>query len=176
MQFFDNVRQAVFTIEFNDRTVECEGYTPCLVATKAGQHDELLFLLEKGADPNVAYDHRETHQGDGFYSNVKTYPLFFAIQQGNLEIVKLLLRFGANPNLQHFEKIDDWDEHRTKKYTALEWAIHLKKHDIAALLENAENFYYLEESCIISRDDEHIFSKNVYDKRNGQPKHDWDYV
>jgi len=178
MQFFDNVCQTVFTFELNDSTVECKGYTPCLVATKAGQHDELLFLLEKGADPNMMYDRHETDQNCGFYSNVKTYPLFFAVQQGNLEIVKLLLEFGANPNLQYFEKIDDCDEHSVKKYTALELAIHLEKHDIVALLENksAENFYYLEESCIISRDDEHIFSRNVYNKRNEQPKHDWDYV
>jgi ankyrin repeat protein len=61
------------------------GYTPLHVASGLRNTSMVSFLLSKGADPNAVDKHGT--------------PLTAAVLQGHLEIVRLLLKAGANPDI-----------------------------------------------------------------------------
>ncbi len=69
------------------------GQTLLFLTIWHNQEETLEYLLKKGADPNL-YD---------FYDG--TSPIIHACQNSsNIELVKLLIRFGANPNDVEFGK------------------------------------------------------------------------
>jgi len=84
-----------------------EGATPLLVATMRGQVPVALFLLEQGADPNVA-DAGMTplHWASTTWENGTANPVYgfeeptagIPDRQGKLRLVSALLAHGANPN------------------------------------------------------------------------------
>ena len=157
-----------------DTEITIKGETPCLLATRATRHETLLFLLENGADPNVPFIKTKNNEY-GNFSTIETYPLIVAVRRGDLEITRLLLRYGANPNVKYTEECRDCDFRSKEEYTALELAIHLKRQDIIALLENerAENFYYFEETYPSADTYDSLgnftgveFQKHTHDKRN----------
>ena len=59
-------------------------FTPLLRAVSTGNHAMALYLLEKGANPDLA-------NADG------TTPLLVAAENGDLAMVRLLLDHGADP-------------------------------------------------------------------------------
>ncbi|XP_066550307.1 ankyrin repeat and SOCS box protein 2 isoform X2 [Amia ocellicauda] len=59
--------------------------TPLMLATSKDDLDCVQFLLESGAEPDIANKSRDS-------------PLYKACERQNVEIVRLLLRFGANVN------------------------------------------------------------------------------
>ncbi|XP_008560595.1 ankyrin repeat and SOCS box protein 3-like [Microplitis demolitor] len=62
------------------------GYPPLSVAIREGHEEMVELLLKGGADPNVDN-----------YRDIS--PLVHAAEKGNLNIIKLLLGYGANINL-----------------------------------------------------------------------------
>src|SRR5262249_56835066 len=83
------------------------GATPLLVATMRGQVPFALFLLEQGAEPNVA-DAGMTplHWASTTWENGTANPVYgfeepmagIPDRQGKLRLVSALLAHGANPN------------------------------------------------------------------------------
>ncbi|KAL4641852.1 ankyrin repeat and SOCS box protein 2-like isoform X2 [Arapaima gigas] len=67
----------------NKRTLREQ--TPLLLAVARDKLSSVRYLLEKGADPDIANKDRET-------------PLFKACERENVEIVELLLQFGSGVN------------------------------------------------------------------------------
>ena len=63
-----------------------DGWTPLLYAAKAQASAAVKYLLQRGADPNIA-------QSDGFTA------LYLAAQEDNPSICQMLLEAGANPSL-----------------------------------------------------------------------------
>jgi len=89
------------------RAATTPGYTPLLIATLRGHVDLALFLLDHGADPNVAAGgitplHWAATSWEGFASN----PVYgfedpmsgIPDRQAKLRLVKALLAHGANVN------------------------------------------------------------------------------
>jgi ankyrin repeat protein len=83
------------------------GSTPVLVATVRGQVRLALFLLERGADPNVEdAGFTALHWAAGTWENDLSNPVFgfsdpmsgIPEREAKLQLVKALLALGANPN------------------------------------------------------------------------------
>ena len=66
--------------------IDGDGWTPLLYAAKAQSSASVKYLLQRGADPNIA-------QSDGFTA------LYLAAQEDNPSICQMLLEAGANPSL-----------------------------------------------------------------------------
>jgi ankyrin len=89
------------------RNAAAGGYTPLLVATVRGQVDLALYLLDQGADPNVAdAGFTPLHWAAATWENGTSNPVYgFADpmsgipdRQAKLKLVKALLAHGADPN------------------------------------------------------------------------------
>lgn len=183
--FSDDYSEDARSNGYDDCYKTVKGKTPCFMAAKALKYEALLFLLEREADPNVTfYEYRD--YGGSFSIVDETYPLIVALQQGDLEIVRLLLKYGADPNVRYTHKEYDAGEYSEEKYTALELAIYMKRQDIVALLEDerAENFYYSEMSETYT--DEYIDEDGRYcgardqcttirHKRDGERIREWQH-
>lgn len=79
------------------------GYTGMLIATRMDRSDVAHYLLEKGADPNIAEaGHTVLHM---------------AVARRNVELVKALLAKGANPNIRLTKGAPDADG--TRAYNQL---------------------------------------------------------
>ncbi|CAG9860711.1 unnamed protein product [Phyllotreta striolata] len=99
------------------------GWTPLLVATVNGRYEVAEYLLKSGADPNLSDNYINPNRTanekgmhplevlmirDEEFSNVlnnrATFlgftPLHYAVLTDNLDVVKLLVRNGANPTLE----------------------------------------------------------------------------
>jgi uncharacterized protein len=85
------------------------GSTALLVATVRGQVPLALFLLDRGADPNVLEaGFTPLHWAAGTWENGLANPVYGFVdpiggipdREAKLELVKALLAHGANPNLQ----------------------------------------------------------------------------
>jgi ankyrin repeat protein len=50
------------------------------------------LLLEKGADPNISNDIYNT-------------PIFYAIRNRNLDVIKLLIKHGANLDIKGYDNV-----------------------------------------------------------------------
>ena len=84
-----------------------EGATPLLVATMRGQVSAALFLLEQGADPNIAdAGMTSLHWASTTWENGTANPVYgfeepmagIPDRQAKLQLVRALLAHGANPN------------------------------------------------------------------------------
>jgi ankyrin repeat protein len=94
-------------LPFQRKTPGTIGYTPLLVATVRGQVPLALWLLDHGADPNVADAgftplHWASTEWESFTAN-RVYGLIDAMggipdRQAKLQLVKALLAHGANVN------------------------------------------------------------------------------
>jgi uncharacterized protein len=89
------------------RDVATTGYTPLLVATVRGQVDLALYLLDQGADPNVAdAGFTQLHWAAATWENGASNPVYgfedpmsgIPDRQAKLRLVKALLAHGADPN------------------------------------------------------------------------------
>jgi ankyrin repeat protein len=85
------------------------GSTPLLVATVRGHVPLALFLLDRGADPNVVdAGFTPLHWAAGTWENGLANPVYGFVdpiggipdRDAKLQLVKALLAHGANPNLQ----------------------------------------------------------------------------
>ncbi|MGH9722900.1 MAG: ankyrin repeat domain-containing protein, partial [Bryobacteraceae bacterium] len=85
------------------------GSTPLLVATVRGHVQLALFLLDRGADPNVLdAGFTSLHWAAGTWENGLANPVYGFVdpvggipdRDAKLQLVKALLAHGANPNLQ----------------------------------------------------------------------------
>ena len=85
------------------------GSTPLLVATVRGHVPLAMFLLEHGADPNIAQaGFAPLHWAAGTWENGLANPVYGFVdpiggipdRDAKLQLVKALLARGANPNLQ----------------------------------------------------------------------------
>jgi ankyrin repeat protein len=87
------------------------GNTPLSVAATRGDIDEVLALLDGGADPNISGEHGVT-------------PLHDAVGQGHVEIAKLLIRMGARTDA-------------TAEFggSPKDWAKRNGNHDLVAIFE-----------------------------------------
>jgi len=83
-----------FAVDVNVRDVN--GLTPLYVACRAGKQEVTQFLLELGADPNLA-------------ANDKSLPLHFVAENGGADDVKLLLAFGACPTTKNAQGLSAVD-------------------------------------------------------------------
>ncbi|KAH7824085.1 putative Ankyrin repeats (3 copies) [Monocercomonoides exilis] len=102
---------------------ESGGNTPLLISIKLGFNDATLFLLNNGADVDIADSNGAT-------------PLHIATMKGNLKIVQELLSRGAN-----VERVDSGGK------TAWYWAHALHYEEIQALLpEQKYNWLKYQES------------------------------
>lgn len=90
-------------------SISFPGSTPLLVATVRGHVSLALFLLDHGADPNVAdAGFTPLHWAAGTWENGLANPVYGFVdpiggipdRQAKLQLVKALLAHGANPNLQ----------------------------------------------------------------------------
>ncbi|XP_057651338.1 caseinolytic peptidase B protein homolog [Diorhabda carinulata] len=100
------------------------GWTPLLVATVNGRYEVTEYLLKMNADPNLSDNYvnpNRTANEKGMHpievlmirdeefsnslNNKATFlgftPLHYAVLTDNLEIVQLLVKYGANPTLQN---------------------------------------------------------------------------
>jgi len=89
------------------RNTAAGGYTPLLVATVRGQVELALFLLDQGADPNVAdAGFTPLHWAVATWENGTSNPVYgfedpmsgIPDRQAKLKLVKALLAHGADPN------------------------------------------------------------------------------
>ena len=95
---------------FGERTgTSFPGSTPLLVATLRGHIPLALFLLDRGADPNVLdAGFTPLHWAAGTWENGLANPVYGFVdpiggipdRDAKLQLVKGLLAHGANPNLQ----------------------------------------------------------------------------
>ena len=85
------------------------GSTPLLVATMRGQVPVALFLLERGADPNLGdAGFTPLHWASGTWEGGVSNPVYgfsdpmsgIPNRQSKLQLVKALLAHGANPNVR----------------------------------------------------------------------------
>ncbi|XP_072376408.1 mitochondrial disaggregase-like [Diabrotica undecimpunctata] len=100
------------------------GWTPLLVATVNGRYEIVEYLLKNQADPNLSDNYvnpNRTANEKGMHpievlmardeefssslNNKATFlgftPLHYAVLTDNLDIAKLLIKYGANPTLQN---------------------------------------------------------------------------
>ena len=70
---------------------------PLLEAIERGNELSVILLLKKGAKVNIKY--KDLY--DGF---PVTSPLFHAVNHRHIRIIKILLEFGANPNIEMHDK------------------------------------------------------------------------
>jgi len=89
------------------RNAPAGGYTPLLVATVRGQVELALFLLDQGADPNIAdAGFTPLHWAVSTWENGTSNPVYgfedpmsgIPDRQAKLKLVKALLAHGADPN------------------------------------------------------------------------------
>jgi len=90
-----------------------EGETPLMAASRAGSVPAVRLLLDRGVDVNAT---------DSFQNESA---LMWASAEGHLDVVDMLLKAGANPNLKaHITSITQRKnaDHPTGGFTALMWA------------------------------------------------------
>ena len=89
------------------KTPGTNGYTPLLVATVRGQVPLALFLLDHGADPNIAEaGYTPLHWASTEWESFTANPVYGFLdpmggipdRQAKLRLVRALLAHGANPN------------------------------------------------------------------------------
>ena len=89
-----------------------DGMTPLLVASGRGHESLSIFLLEKGANPNAATNegmtalHYAVVRGLTLIQDVRFDPVISYLFRPNMpELVKELLKRGANPNVRLTKKV-----------------------------------------------------------------------
>ncbi len=75
-----------------------DGYTPLLCATKHNQYRTCAFLLSKGVSVHI----RRENPYAAYVYNPHEWPIHIAIQNGNLELVKLFIQHRATLDFSHF--------------------------------------------------------------------------
>lgn len=90
-----------------------KGWTPLGYAAFQGREEVADYLLDQGADVNVALDNGTT-------------PLMLAARNGHLGLVKLLLEYKADTTLRNDAGL-----------SAKDWALRAKNTDIADLIDQA---------------------------------------
>lgn len=83
------------TGKLDNRGVRLEsniGWRPLHLAAHLGNKDIAELLLNKGADPNLSVD----------FGNTESTALYYAVISGDIEMVRLLINYGANVNFERF--------------------------------------------------------------------------
>lgn len=84
-------KRKLYAVQADNLTTKNEQYITAVYASISHDIPRITkLLLEHGADPE-----KGVH---GRYNNVTLHPLTFAVEEGNFEIVKLLVEHGANIN------------------------------------------------------------------------------
>ncbi|KAJ8668919.1 hypothetical protein QAD02_000178 [Eretmocerus hayati] len=112
--------------------VDISGDTPLMLAIRCGEKEMAQKLIDAGAD--VTYVHNEENE----YQEINS-PLHVAVQGCNLEMLKLLLDRGADPNRAN-----------TKRYSVLSTATRIKRNRIPILeilLNHGADMYNSRASC-----------------------------
>ncbi|MDD6173620.1 MAG: ankyrin repeat domain-containing protein [Elusimicrobia bacterium] len=79
-------------------------WTPLLQACAAGNYQKAAWLLQRTADPNIPIIYR--NENGAKYKQGGESALMFAASLCSMEMVKLLLEAGADPNYKNFQGVD----------------------------------------------------------------------
>jgi ankyrin repeat protein len=109
----------------NVNTTDTLNRSLLVLALKHDLKDMSRFLIERGADVNLAMTERGNHR----QTQVHTTALAVALRQKDFEMAKLLLQKGATPS------IAPGDERITSR-TLTQWATDLKRKDIVQFLKD----------------------------------------
>jgi len=116
-------------------TVNKDGFSPLILACYSGNNEMIFFLIENKANIN--------------YTSQEGTALMAATVKGNLDLVALLLKKGANPDLKNKTGI-----------TALMYAVQFKNIDIVKLLLRSGANKFLEDNEGRTAFEYAVFTKN----------------
>ena len=101
-----------------------------VVVVMENRNEMAEFLLKKGANPNQKYNHGA--------------PLYYAIQNHNYEMVKILIKYGAELDLNNLSKyITFYDEENSTFYEIIEYLIKSDTSFVKSILCTYYNFIQL---------------------------------
>jgi len=109
----------------NVNTTDTLNRSLLVLALKHDLKDMSRFLIERGADVNLAMTERDQHR----LTHVHTTALAVALRQKDFEMAKLFLQKGANPS------VAPGDEQITSR-TLTQWATDMKRSDIVQFLKD----------------------------------------
>jgi ankyrin repeat protein len=79
--------------------LQAKKYIKLIHACEKNDIDLAVKLLQKGVKPNGSqFVGREHHSDAEYFAPLMSSPIVYAAENGNLELVKILLAYGANPN------------------------------------------------------------------------------
>jgi Ankyrin repeats (3 copies)/Ankyrin repeat len=102
------VRLFIEEFKWNINRKDMRGDTPLYYATVDSRIEICRYLLEKGANVNLG----------GMELGIENGPLWLAVRFGDTDIVRLLLQYGADPNLNRRPaNEEDWTRQRCPRHT-----------------------------------------------------------
>lgn len=85
----------------NRANIQHSGISPLHLSAENSEDEVLELLIQAGFDVNVLLSPVRS----SMYQDRRTTPLYFAVSNGNTEAAAMLLKAGANPNLDYFRAI-----------------------------------------------------------------------
>ena len=118
-----NGEMVVALLNAGARTNPPSGPVPLLAAAKHGQLSQVTALLDAGADINATGNIQINEDAENHMAEAST-ALIIAARLGNVPLVKLLMKHGANVNVRDKQELK-----------ALQWAVRLEHKEIMEILQ-----------------------------------------